>query len=100
MPLFGQSAVALGSCQVSTARGNAPRPRPQRDTRGDSKREQLLPLPDHKRARDAAAFGNCRVPLLLPPDLPGDHTRVDTPVPIPNTAVKRAGPMIVPIARK
>jgi hypothetical protein len=27
--------------------------------------------------------------------LPGDHTRVATPVPIPNTAVKHAGPMIV-----
>ena len=27
--------------------------------------------------------------------LAGDHTQVDTPVPIPNTAVKRLGPMIV-----
>ena len=33
-------------------------------------------------------------------DLPGDHTRVVTPVPIPNTAVKHTGPMIVRTARK
>ena len=33
-------------------------------------------------------------------NIPGDHTRVDTPVPIPNTAVKHTGPMIVRIARK
>ena len=32
--------------------------------------------------------------------LPGDHTCGETPVPIPNTAVKPARPMIVPQARK
>ncbi len=32
--------------------------------------------------------------------LPGDDTGGATPVPIPNTAVKPAGPMIVPLARK
>ncbi len=30
----------------------------------------------------------------------GDHTGGATPVPIPNTAVKPVGPMIVPLARK
>lgn len=30
----------------------------------------------------------------------GDHTQVATPVPIPNTAVKHLGPMIVRTARK
>ena len=30
----------------------------------------------------------------------GDHTGGETPVPIPNTAVKPARPMIVPLARK
>lgn len=30
----------------------------------------------------------------------GDHTGGVTPVPIPNTAVKPVGPMIVPLARK
>src|SRR5262245_12861082 len=29
-------------------------------------------------------------------DFPGEHTRPATPVPIPNTAVKRPGPMVVP----
>ena len=33
-------------------------------------------------------------------EISGDHTRVATPVPIPNTAVKRAGPMLVRTARK
>ena len=33
-------------------------------------------------------------------EFPGDHTGGATPVPIPNTAVKPAGPMIVPKARK
>ena len=32
--------------------------------------------------------------------LAGDHTHVATPVPIPNTAVKHLGSMIVRIARK
>jgi hypothetical protein len=32
--------------------------------------------------------------------LSGDHTGGAPPVPIPNTAVKPAGPMIVPLARK
>ena len=32
--------------------------------------------------------------------LAGDHTQVATPVPIPNTAVKHLGPMVVRIARK
>src|SRR5437764_4121727 len=43
-----------------------------------------------------------RVRRASPPDarFPGDHTGGATPVPIPNTAVKPAGPMIVPQARK
>jgi hypothetical protein len=30
----------------------------------------------------------------------GDHTAVETPVPIPNTVVKHRGPMIVPTSAK
>jgi hypothetical protein len=30
----------------------------------------------------------------------GDHTVEETPVPIPNTAVKLSGPMIVPTSAK
>ena len=33
-------------------------------------------------------------------ELAGDHTELETPVPIPNTAVKQLGPMIVRTARK
>ena len=40
--------------------------------------------------RAAVAFGS---PLNM--SLSGDHTQVATPVPIPNTAVKHLGPMIV-----
>ena len=44
--------------------------------------------PTHRRSRPAG--------LNAPAGrLPGDHTRGATPVPIPNTAVKPAGPMIV-----
>jgi hypothetical protein len=32
--------------------------------------------------------------------LAGDHTQTETPVPIPNTAVKRLGPMVVRPARE
>ena len=32
--------------------------------------------------------------------LAGDHTQVTTPVPIPNTAVKNLGPMVVRPARE
>ena len=66
-------------------------------THGDrgSTRDQLLLLPFlfTFSGRSAGAKRNQI-------DIPGDHTRVDTPVPIPNTAVKHTGPMIVRIARK
>ena len=45
---------------------------------------------------DRAAGGAHRPPGRLP----GAHAGGATPVPIPNTAVKPAGPMIVPQARK
>ena len=34
------------------------------------------------------------------PRLSGEQTRLETPVPIPNTAVKQPGPMVVPHARE
>src|SRR5262245_48181573 len=39
-----------------------------------------------------------RLTALRPPS--GDHTGKETPVPIPNTAVKLSGPMIVPTSAK
>ena len=33
--------------------------------------------------------------LLLPVCIPGEQTRMVPPVPIPNTAVKHPGPMVV-----
>src|SRR5207248_2132167 len=33
---------------------------------------------------------------IVPKQLSGDHTWMATPVPIPNTAVKHPGPMVVP----
>src|SRR5206468_10774729 len=34
--------------------------------------------------------------LLSTRSFPGEHTRMVTPVPIPNTAVKHPGPIVVP----
>ena len=37
---------------------------------------------------------------VCPTESSGDHTQVVTPVPIPNTAVKHLGPMVVRKARE
>ena len=41
--------------------------------------------------RDSCMEATAAATLILP----GDHTWMDTPVPIPNTAVKHPGPMVV-----
>lgn len=41
-----------------------------------------------------------RVGFTAPRTPSGDHTVKETPVPIPNTAVKLSGPMIVPTSAK
>ena len=43
---------------------------------------------------------NCRTRLTAAGRSSGDHTVKETPVPIPNTAVKLSGPMIVPTSAK
>ena len=53
---------------------------------------RLLPLPIDTRAGGPSLYG--------PPVPSGDHTELETPVPIPNTAVKQLGPMVVPLARE
>jgi hypothetical protein len=55
---------------------------------------RALRASDHQEIKPTA-----RLRSAWPPDS-GDHTGGATPVPIPNTAVKPAGPMIVPQARK
>ena len=61
-------------------------------------------LRGHASATCLEEMDSCRVQLLPLPidtqDLSGDHTWLATPVPIPNTAVKQPGPMVVRIARE
>ena len=55
---------------------------------------------DHTLRMESMLMTKCdRVyrPVVL---LAGDHTVVETPVPIPNTVVKHPGPMIVPTSAK
>ena len=69
-------------------------PRPHASHRTSTGPAAHLPRTGH--AAPPAAGGPARPAGRLP----GDDTGGATPVPIPNTAVKPAGPMIVPQARK
>ena len=69
-------------------------PRPHAPHRTSTGPAAHLPRTGH--AAPPAAGGPARPAGRLP----GDDTGGATPVPIPNTAVKPAGPMIVPQARK
>ena len=69
-------------------------------------RVQLLPLPiDIPRKaevnrKDAGSIYPSSFRLHPCKHLSGDHTWLATPVPIPNTAVKQPGPMVVRKARE
>src|SRR5947209_3277403 len=66
---------------------------------GDGRRARMPGPVADRPPREARQRHSYRYPLI-PEEIPGDHTRVATPVPIPNTAVKHTGPMIVLTARK
>ena len=70
-----------------------------RPARHDSPREPAGPVPALRDRHHRDCSRPAR-PDRPPGDFSGDHTGGVTPVPIPNTAVKPVGPMIVPLARK
>src|SRR5215213_5687852 len=65
--------------------------------REDVKREDVTHAPITPEPRSITRQDTARAgPQAPPAALAGGHTRGETPVPIPNTAVKPAGPMILP----
>src|SRR5438552_1473211 len=73
---------------------------PQRTGTNSRTLDRTDPGLPRTRSRTAVPHG---ATLTLPTTsrrLPGGHTRVATPVPVPNTAVKHPGPMVVLPARE